>query len=152
MQTTTEHGNDVVDSLNTLLRGEISAVETYRQALERVKDAMARPILEENVRLHQNRCDLLRARIQNVGGTPDKTSGVWGTFAKLIEGGANLFGDKAAIDALEEGEDRGLASYKKELAKLDTMTQQFVQQQLLVGQETTHRAASNLKKQLHETK
>ena len=152
MQTTTDHGYDVIQSMNTLLRGEISAVETYHQALERVKDAQIRPILEENLRLHQNRCDLLRARVQSLGGTPEASSGAWGAFAKLIEGGAQLFGDKAAVIALEEGEDRGLAIYRKELPKLDATTQQLVETQLFAGQQTTHGALSALKKQLHGTK
>lgn len=151
MQTTTEHGNDVIESLNTILRGEISAVETYNQALERVKDAQIRPVLVENLRLHQNRCDVLRAHVKGLGGDPATGSGVWGAFAKLVEGGAKLFGDKAAVDALEEGEDRGLATYRKELPKLDPTTAEFVQTQLLAGQEATHRACSTLKKQLHGT-
>ena len=79
-------------------------------------------------------------------------SGAWGAFAKLIEGGAQLFGDKAAVIALEEGEDRGLAIYRKELPKLDATTQQLVETQLFAGQQTTHRALSALKKQLHGTK
>jgi len=33
-----------------------------------------------------------------------ESSGVWGAFAKLAEKGAEMFGAKAAIDVLEEGD------------------------------------------------
>src|SRR5262245_37851818 len=103
METTTERTHETIDCLNSLLRGELSAVETYRQALEKIKDMKVRPTLEENRRLHQLRCDLLRSRILRLAGTPAESSGAWGAFAKLIEASAKVFGVKAAIAALEEG-------------------------------------------------
>ena len=97
-----------VEQLNSFLRGEIAAVETYRQAIDKVTDASVRLQLEHCRRSHQQRADLLKDRILRVGGAPADGSGVWGAFAKLVEGGAMVFGDKAAIDVLEQGEDHGL--------------------------------------------
>ena len=54
---------------------------------------------------------MLRDAIVACGGTPAEGSGAWGTFAKVVEGGAKVFGEKAAVAALEEGEDHGLADY-----------------------------------------
>jgi hypothetical protein len=39
---------------------------------------------------------MLRSQILRLGGQCDDSSGAWGSFAKLVEGGAKLFGEKAA--------------------------------------------------------
>ncbi|MDQ3262635.1 MAG: PA2169 family four-helix-bundle protein [Myxococcota bacterium] len=137
-----------VGQLNSFLRGEISAVETYRQAIEKVKDTRALTELKDCVQSHERRAELLKDQIQKLGGKPETSSGLWGSFAKLVEGGATAFGDKAAIAALESGEDHGLADYKADLKDLDPESQKLVQQQLLPDQEITHRTLSNLKKSL----
>src|SRR5687767_14489953 len=102
----------ICDTLNSFLRGELSAVETYRQAMEKVTDASLRPQLEQNSQSHQDRAAKLRNRIAQLGGKPADSSGTWGGFAKLVEGSAKAFGVKAALAALEEGEDHGLRMYK----------------------------------------
>jgi len=148
MQPTTE-SQVAIDGLNTLLRGELAAVETYRQALGRIKDASLRPTVEENLRLHEQRLALLRSRILQMGGTPDVSSGAWGAFARLVEAGAKALGTTAAIDALEEGEDHGLKLYRNSMGKLDAETRQIVETELFPAQEQTHRSLSALKHRLH---
>jgi len=64
-----------IDQLNSFLRGEISAVETYRQALDKVNDTQARMQLEQCHVSHQQRVDLLRMRIVELGGEPAEGSG-----------------------------------------------------------------------------
>lgn len=138
-----------VDQLNTLLRGEISAVETYRQALQKVNDARARNELEQCHVSHQRRVDMLKTRIIELGGEPAQGSGPWGAFAKAAEGGAAMFGEKAAIDVLEEGEDHGLKDYQKHLSDLDGASRMLVERELLPAQQQTHRTVSALKHTLH---
>ena len=139
---------DTVDTLNSFLRGEISAVETYRQAIEKLQDKPEASILSEGLRSHQQRVSLLTEEVARRGGKPSQGSGPWGAFAKLLEGGAKVFGTKAAIAALEEGEDHGRDDYKRDAAKLEPDARAFVQQQLLPEQLRTHQALSTLKKQL----
>ena len=143
MQTGTETS---VKTLNSFLRGEISAVETYRQALDKIETAPVRTTLEDCLRSHQTRVSLLKSRIQMLGGDPATESGPWGTFAKLVEGGAKVFGDKAAIAALEEGEDHGRNDYRRDIDKLDAESRLIVEQQVLPEQERTHQELSTLKK------
>src|SRR5262245_41444369 len=88
MQPTTEKETKTIDVLNSFLRGELSAVETYRQALTKVKVPTMRTQLQEVLQSHESRCELLRNRIVTLGGSPSTSSGPWGTFAKLVEGGA----------------------------------------------------------------
>lgn len=140
--------NSSVNVLNSFLRGEISAVETYRQALEKVEGAPLRTQLQDCMQSHARRVDVLRQQIQSLGGEPADGSGIWGTFAKAIEGGAKVLGEKVAISALEEGEDHGRNEYRQELDKLDEMTRAFVQSRIMPEQERTHGAMSQLKRGL----
>ncbi|MEJ7731552.1 MAG: PA2169 family four-helix-bundle protein [Polyangiaceae bacterium] len=137
-----------IDQLNSFLRGELSAVETYRQALEKVKDASILNVLRECQDSHSERVRTLTEQVATFGGKPDSESGAWGTFAKLVEGAATAFGDKTAVAALEEGEDKGLKDYRGDLADLDPNAKQLVQQRMLPAQERTHQAMSQLKKRL----
>jgi len=139
-----------VDHLNSFLRGEISAVETYQMALDKI-DAVspARSELQSCLASHQQRVTLLREAIIQLGGEPATSSGVWGAFAKTVEGGAKLLGEKVAIAALEEGEDHGLRDYRDDLSALDSSARRLVETQLLPQQVATHRTMSQLKKQIH---
>jgi hypothetical protein len=141
--------NKSVDTLNELLRGEFSAVETYRQAIEKLGSSGAVGQLEDCRRSHEQRVARLRDEVMRLGGQPAEGSGAWGAFARLFEGGAKAFGEKAAVGALEEGEDHGLKLYRDDLAKLDTFSRQLVETELLPAQEQTHRTMSTLKHTLH---
>jgi uncharacterized protein (TIGR02284 family) len=139
----------VLEQLNSFLRGEISAVETYRQALDSIADIRARTLLQQCNQSHQRRVDLLRTRIVELGGQPSEGSGSWGTVAKAAEGSATLFGERAAIDVLEEGEDHGLKEYRSHMEALDEDARVFVAREILPAQVQTHGAVSNLKHTLH---
>ncbi len=146
---TRDMATEQVNQLNSFLRGEISAVETYRQALNKVDDMRAKTELEQCHMSHQRRVDLLKARIVQLGGEPAQSSGPWGAFAKAAEGTATVFGEKAAIDVLEEGEDHGLKDYQTGLPDLDPGSRALVERELLPAQEQTHRMVSSLKHTLH---
>lgn len=138
-----------IDQLNHFLRGEISAVETYRMALEKLEPASpARGELEACMQSHQSRVTLLRDAIIAAGGTPVDSSGPWGAFAKAVEGGARILGDKVAIAALEEGEDHGVKDYRSDMAQFDAQTQSLIMSRLQPEQQQTHNRMSALKKRL----
>jgi hypothetical protein len=139
--------NRNIAQLNSFLRGEISAVETYRIAIEKL-DASS-PALTELyacLKSHERRVEKLTAKIQALGGNPDHGSGAWGAMTKALEKGAAVFGDKVAIALLEEGEDHGLKDYRHDIEKLDAEARMLVTSELLPQQEETHRKLSTLKK------
>jgi len=112
MATATSH---LIDTLNSLLRGELSATETYQQGLEKVGDE---PGVEDVRRIHREHraaANELRKLVHAHGGQPDQDSGAWGMFAKTVEGSAKLFGNKAALKALKEGEEHGVKLYEDAL-------------------------------------
>lgn len=137
-----------IKQLNSFLRGELSAVETYGQAIEKLADSNVQRDLTECRTSHARRADLLRKYISDLGGSPADGSGAWGGFAKLVEGGAKIFGDKAALAAIEEGEDHGRDDYKRGLDDLTPPARAFVSGQLLPEQERTHAVLSRLQKQM----
>jgi uncharacterized protein (TIGR02284 family) len=139
---------ETVDQLNSFLRSEMAAVETYKQALEKLDQFPQRTTLESCARSHEERVQKLAEEIRRRGGTPSQGSGAWGGFTSLIQGGANLFGAKAAIAALEEGEDHGRNDYKRDLDSLEPSAKSFVQNELLPEQHKTHDTMSRLKKSL----
>lgn len=143
------HASKDVDTLNSFLRGEISAVETYRQALGRVSDDRLRDALKDCQHDHEHRVEQLRERIRKLGGEPAEGSGVWGTFAKLVQTGADMLGDKAAIVALEEGEDHGLHDYQRDVDQVHGEARRLVKMELLPAQKRTHERLSRLKRTLH---
>jgi hypothetical protein len=145
---TEANANNSIDQLNSFLRGEVSAVETYRQAIAKLSNFTHRSLLEDCARSHEERVRLLSLEVRRLGGQPSEGSGPWGAFAKLVEGGAQLFGEKAAIAALEEGEDHGRDDYKRDLGDLDPATRRFIETQILPEQLRTHATMSSLKKSL----
>jgi len=98
--------------LNRLTRGEMSAVETYRQVLDKMKEAPEAVELHALLVEHRAAVQVLREHVVQRGGTPSDNSGVWGTWAKLVEGTAQLFGNAAALKALKEGEEHGIQEYE----------------------------------------
>jgi hypothetical protein len=138
-----------VDKLNHYLRGEISAVETYRMALAKIDETSpARGEIEACLQSHQARVVMLREAIRAAGGTPADSSGPWGVFAKAVEGGARILGDKATVAALEEGEDHGVKNYKADVNELDPTVRAMVTSRLAPEQQRTHDRMSSLKKRL----
>lgn len=106
------------NTLNSLLRGEMSAIETYRQAIDKLGDRPRDPLSDELRSLqrdHRDAADALWHHVEQHGGKPSEGSGPWGAFAKAIEGTAKLLGNTAALKALKEGEEHGLKDYEDAL-------------------------------------
>lgn len=127
-----------LEKLSECLRGEISAVQTYELALHNLEVTEIAGALRQLRDSHDRRVALIRDRIRAWGAVPKDTSGVWGAFARLIQRGADLFGDRAAISALEEGEDHGLKLYTEDLDDVDLDTREFIRHELLPDQRRTH--------------
>jgi bacterioferritin (cytochrome b1) len=130
---------EAVRQLNSFLRGEISAAETYRMAIDKAGDSdknaanigLLRGIQEEHGRAAQ----AIRDRIRELGGEPSDSSGAWGAWAKFTQGTANLFGDTSSLKALKEGEEHGLKDYEEGLDDVDATSAELVENQLIPAQQ-----------------
>jgi hypothetical protein len=109
--------------INHLVNTEISAVETYEQALQEKEWKVLGPdpqiqamfhILVDHVRAASQ----LATEVQRLGGRPVNGTKAWNRLSPLrmdaasLFGDANPFGDKAALEALKEGEESGLKEYQ----------------------------------------
>ena len=104
-----------IETLNSLLRGELAATETYQQAMAKVGDEPWAEELRRIHREHREAANTLRQHVHHFGGKPDQGSGAWGAFSKAIEGAATLLGNKAALGALKQGEEHGIDTYQDAL-------------------------------------
>jgi bacterioferritin (cytochrome b1) len=132
---------DHVRELNSLLRGEISAAETYRMAIEKISAGSEAAALG-NVGLltsiqedHERAAHTLRDRIAELGGEPSDSSGAWGAWAASVQGTMNLFGDSSALKSLKEGEEHGLKDYEAAVDEMDATSAQLVHNQLIPSQQ-----------------
>ena len=104
-----------IDVCNSLLRGELSAVETYTQAIEKYPTDPKVGELQSIRREHVEASAILTQNVRSMGGIPDTDSGAWGVFAKAVQGTANFFGAGSAVESLLQGEESGHHDYENAL-------------------------------------
>jgi hypothetical protein len=110
-----------METLEKLLKNELSATETYEQALDKLREDAELGEAEDLMPIyegHKEAVSSLQALTTRLGGTPAEDSGAWGAWAKIILGGANMLGKQAVLKALLEGEKSGNKDYQEAL--LDT--------------------------------
>jgi hypothetical protein len=126
------------DKLRQLLGAEMSAVETYTLSLESIDHGGLHHTLQTFLASHSHRVDQIRGQLEGLRTEPVPCSGVWAHFAKAFHAGADLGDNRAAIAALEEGEDHLLRLYEEEDAlSLDAKTHRLIQDRLILSQRLT---------------
>jgi len=149
MQThTSQQPETTINHLNSFLRGELSAAETYRLALDRLEQSEFRPTLVQCSRSHEERARLLTEAILGRGGEPADSSGAWGSLVRMIERSAAAISESAAIAALEEGEDHGRDDYLRDIDSLEPSARQLVEFAILPEQRRTHDTIKAVKRSL----
>jgi len=103
------------DALNSLLRGEMSAVETYTQAMGKFDDETTITDLQKIRDEHGRAVRMLRDYVVAFGAHPAEGTGPWGAFAAAVTGGAKAIGPAAALAALRQGEEHGISEYQSAL-------------------------------------
>ena len=129
-----------VEILNKFLKDELSATETYQQALDMLRenaelgDAIDLMPIYEN---HNDAVSSLQALINRLGGTPCEGSGAWGTWAKIVMEGAGLLGKEAVFNALQEGEKKGTEDYEEvlKITELSSDIRSLIETKLLPAQQ-----------------
>ena len=119
----TQSQNNTPDTLQSLLRGEMSAMETYQKALEKVDGYPEGAQLRQIYMDHSHAVQVLRNLLMRYQAELPTSSGAWGTFANAVQSTANLFGDKAALKALKEGEEHAIKDYMRALDDPEVATE-----------------------------
>jgi hypothetical protein len=138
-----------IQSINSLLQNELSAMETYKQALDKFREQTAlgdMDFLMSFYEEHKAAVCSLRGKIQQLGGISAQDSGAWGTWAKLVMAGANVLGKQAAIKVLREGELAGSEDYKNALLdhELPSGIRSLIENKLLPTQQRHMRTLNQL--------
>ena len=100
---------------NKLLRGELSAVETYGQAIMKYDSLPDADQLRRMRFEHSQSAKILSENVRAMGGRPTPDSGVWGLFVSAVQGTANLIGEECALESLKQGEELGRQDYENAL-------------------------------------
>ncbi|CAN5427349.1 hypothetical protein BH23VER1_BH23VER1_25120 [soil metagenome] len=117
----TETVEHCIEVCNSLLRGELSAIETYTQAIDKFSGDPEVATLSRIRAEHEASAQRLSSNVVTMGGTPSTDSGAWGNFAKTVEGAAKLFGDTSALHGLQSGEEYGRGNYESALEDENVM-------------------------------
>ena len=127
-----------IDTCNSLLRGELSAVETYDQAIEKFEGDPSRSELLNIRNEHKESVTMLRQHLAEMGARPAESSGAWGSFAQAVEGAAKVLGESPALAVLEQGEEHGANEYREALEDSGVMEsiKQQIRSKLLPRQES----------------
>jgi hypothetical protein len=118
---TTMKNQGCIDACNKLLRGELSAIETYEQAIGKFSGEPEEATLQELCDSHASSAGILRQHVHSMGGIPSTDSGIWGAFAQAVEGTSKLFGKAAALQALITGEEHGIGEYEEAISNPEVM-------------------------------
>lgn len=107
------------ESINEILRGEISALESYEQIFSKIESDAEKKRLNEFRNEHLAAIDFWKNQAKMQGAVPDSDSGIWGKAVEAFVGTSKLFGNTTALKALKEGEEHGLNNYKDLLDRDD---------------------------------
>lgn len=123
--------------IESLIRGEMSAVKSIDAILDKVKDESERSQLSSIRQDHEQAVSKLKRFSDSEFKEETQSSGPWGAFSSAFTGGASFFGDKAALRALKVGEEHGRNEYQEALASGDVNPElkSVIQSDLLPNQE-----------------
>lgn len=138
-----------VKTIEKLLKDELSAMETYQQALEKFRVTGGQFMTNSLTPIfgaHKAAVSSLEAQISKLGGMPQKGTGVWGSWAKLVLEGASLLGKQSTIKVLLEGEKSGEGDYQEALkdTTLSSEVRSLIETKLLPAQQAHIRSLDRL--------
>jgi hypothetical protein len=138
-----------VKTIEQLLKDELSAMETYQQALDKFRVTGGQFMtnsLTPIMGAHRVAVSSLEALITTQGGIPEKGTGAWGSWAKLVLEGASLLGKQSTVKVLLEGEKNGEGDYQEALkdTTLSSELRSLIETKLLPAQQAHIRSLDRL--------
>jgi hypothetical protein len=140
--------SNTIDLLNTLLRSELAAVESYRRGIEQLDSTLYHGTLLHCCCSHEDRAEVLRQEILARGGVPVQDSGLWPTVSRFGEFESILFGDSVAISALSRGENDGQDDYRAVLERLEPDVRELVESAIIPEQQRVCSTVCDIQRQI----
>jgi len=113
------HNYNDVDLLDSLLGGELTAVDSYEQAIPRFKGGLVATELRRIRDEHQHTVNTLRDRIHACGKEPAESARPWDAVASLVMGPAGTSGQQTVLHTLQQSEEHRIDGYLVALADHD---------------------------------
>jgi bacterioferritin len=125
--------NNDIRELNTALKGEHMAIESFDNYIHDAKDQDTKKSLMGMQQQHQFHTMLLSERIEQLGGNPIHTSGMIGVMAevknKVIP---KKYIDNNLIKSAIEGEEMGIQSYSEIMANMSDPSNQRLTEEMMI--------------------
>lgn len=117
-----------IDTLNELLKGELMAMNIYRETKDLQGDEQVKSMLRQFAQDHEEHARLLAERIKELGGTPISSAGMAGAMASLSSKFNALRGPSHLLEQVYAGEDKGVHAYEDRVDELDPQSQQLIEE------------------------
>jgi bacterioferritin len=99
----------LINELNTVLRGELMAVESYDLFIANTDDEKSRQLFRQFRADHKEHAELLSDRIRSLGAVPGKGTGIPGTFSQIkLEFETKRKDSEEILKRAYFGEDKGV--------------------------------------------
>mgnify|MGYP002411140049 CR=1 FL=1 len=115
-----------IDTLNELLKGELMAIDIYREAENMQGDEQVMVMLEQFAKDHEEHARILADRVRDLGGTPVTSTGMAGAMAGMSSKINALRGPSHLLQQVYDGEDKGVHAYEDRIDELDPQSQDLV--------------------------
>ncbi len=125
-----------IDTLNELLKGELMAMNIYKETHDLQGDEQVTSMLQQFAKDHQKHAQLLAERIKDLGGTPVQSVGFMGTMASISTKVNALRGPSHLLRQVYDGEDKGVHAYEDRIDELDSESQEVVSE--IMGEDHDH--------------
>ncbi len=125
--------NNDIKELNTALKGEHMAIESFDHFIEDAKDEYTKKSLMDIQQQHQFHAIQLSERIEQLGGDPLNTSGVLGIITEVKHKIApKKYIDNNMIKSAVQGEEMGIQAYGEIMANLSDASNQKLAEEMLI--------------------
>jgi rubrerythrin len=125
--------NNDIKELNTALKGEHMAIESFDYYIQDAKDEDTKKKLMDMQQQHQFHAIQLSERIQQLGGNPINSSGITGVMAEIKNKVTpKKYVDNSMIKSIVQGEELGIQAYGEIMANLTDGANQKLAEEMLV--------------------
>jgi rubrerythrin len=125
--------NNDIKELNTALKGEHMAIESFDYYIQDAKDEDTKKKLMDMQQQHQFHAIQLSERIQQLGGNPINSSGITGVMAEIKNKVTpKKYVDNSMIKSIVQGEELGIQAYGEIMANLTDGTNQKLAEEMLI--------------------
>jgi len=125
--------NQDIKHLNTALKGEHMAIESFDFFIKDTKDEIRKDKLMRIQRHHKNQATRIADKIQQLGGKPINTAGIPGAIYDVKHKlGMNHYKEEDIIKRAIEGERMGIDAFKKIINEIEDKDNEILIKDLMI--------------------